>query len=143
MAYNDAGDVKLSRHCPVLGEPGILQLYIANTSDEKNYLMDIPWKNCRLASAYTTCVTAFDSCGAMELDIELNAAAGTEMMTLQVSAGTSIGVQDYATVSSAAACNALDRDDASRDKINIEVDGSASAVGAVMLTMLFEPANND
>ena len=78
-----------------------------------------------------------------ELDIELNAAAGTEMMTLQVSAGTSVGVQDYATVTSAAACNKLDRDDSARDKVNIEVDGSASAVGAVMLTMMFEPANLD
>ena len=37
-----------------------------------------------------------------------------------------------------AASRKLDRDDSARDAINIEVDGSSTGTGAVMLYMYFE-----
>ena len=128
----------LSNSMPIPCEPGVLSVYVPNTAAETNILVYVPWKQCRLAYAYTVCVTAIDATGAMEIDLELNAAAGTEMMTISVAASSAVGDIDEATVSTATACVDLDRDDSARDAINIEVDGSAAAAGAVMLFMYFE-----
>lgn len=134
MAYTR----KTTEKCPLPVEPNVLCVYVPNTSAESNILIDIPWKRCELVHAYTVCVTAVDATGAMEIDLELNAAGGTEMMTAQVAASSSVGDQDDFSVTTAAACKNLSRDESARDKINIEVDGSTEAAGAVMLFMYFE-----
>ena len=134
---------KLGNTMPIPVEPAVLSVYVANSAAETNMPVYIPWKNCRLVYAYTVVVgAAIDATGAMEIDLELNAAGGTEMMSIQVAASSAVGTIDEASVSNASACKNLSRDDASRDAINVEVDGSASAAGAVMLYMYFESENN-
>ncbi len=143
MAYNDAGgNVIVKDMCPVMGLPGTISQHVNNSAGSTNYLLDIPWKGCKLVAAYTVVTTLIDTVAAMEIDIELNAASGTEMMSIQVAAASAVGTQDYASVSSAAACNKLDRDDADRDKVNIEVDGSTTGTGAATVHMFFEPISN-
>ncbi len=143
MAYNDAGDVIVKDMCPVFGLPGILgPIPLTNNATEFQTLIDIPWQECKLVSARFDVTTAIDGDGSMEIDIELNAAAGTEMMSLTATASAAVAAQYYGTVTSAVACNKLDRDDADRDKINIEVDGSTTGTGAGMLWLMFEPISN-
>lgn len=145
MAYNDAGDVIVKHTCPVFGGIGILgPIILTNASATFETLIDIPWKTCRLVSARFDCTTAVDTGSAgMNIDLELNAAGGTTMMNIAVAASAAVASQTYGTVSSAAACNNLDRDEATRDKINVEVDGTASAAGAGMLWMIFEPISGN
>ena len=123
---------------PIPAEPAVLSCYVPNTAAETNILLYVPWKQCKLSHAYTVVVAAIDATDAMEIDLELNAAGGTEMMTLTVAASSAVGTIDEATVSSQAACENLSSDTAARDAVNVEVDGSAAADGAVMLYLYFE-----
>jgi len=124
---------------PIPVEPGVVSVVVNNSASETNIPVYVPWRNCKLSYAYTVCTTAVDTAGAMEIDLELNAASGTEMMTISVAANSSVGDIDEATVSSAAACKNLSYDNASRDAVNVEVDGSSTGTGQVMLYLYFEP----
>ncbi len=123
---------------PLPVEPSVLSVYVPNSAAETNIVVYVPWKSCKLSYAYTTVVAAIDATDAMEIDLELNAAGGTEMMTITVAASSAVGTLDEATVSSQAACEDLSSDNASRDAVVVEVDGSAAADGAVMLYLYFE-----
>jgi hypothetical protein len=123
---------------PIPVQPAWLSCYVLNSASETNVPIYIPWRNCRLAHAYTVVVGVVDGDGAMEIDLELNAAAGTEMMTITVAASAAVGDIDEATVSTQSACENLSRDNADRDAVNIEVDGSTTGTGGVMLHMFFE-----
>lgn len=118
-------------------EPGVLSVYCPNSAAESNILVDIPWKNCQLSHAYAAIVTAIDTVGNMVVDLELDAAGGGDMMSIAVTGAA--GTQVDATVDSQARCENLDRDNADRDKINIEIDGSTTGTGAAMIYMYFEP----
>jgi hypothetical protein len=83
-------------------------------------------------------VVAIDNTGASKIDIELNAAAGGDMMTIALAQNGAVGTVTEATVVTAANCENLSRDNADRDAVNIEIDGSSSAAGGVMLYMYFE-----
>jgi hypothetical protein len=144
MAYNDAAANVIHKHmCPVFGLPGVISQVVNNSATEANVLIDIPWKSCKLVACYSTVTTRIDSStGGMAMKLELNANGGTEMMAGTPAAADAIGTQTAFTVTSAAACNNLDRDDTSRDKINIQVDGGTTGTGQVMLHMYFEPISN-
>ena len=145
MAYNKAGDVILQDMCPVFGMPGTLgPIPLSNAVSEFETLIDVPWKECKLVSARFDCTTAIDTTAAMIIKLELNVADGTEMMAFSVTKGSAVASQAYATVTSAAACNSLDRDNAARDKINISTDGhdTGGTAGAGMLWLMFEPISN-
>jgi hypothetical protein len=148
MAYdsNSGGTVGLRDMCPVFGLPGVISQVLNNSASATDVLVDIPWKTCRLAAAYTVVTTAIDAdTGGMQVTLELNAAGGGDMMAIDIAASSAVGDQDYATFSTGgrARCNNLDRDDTARDKINIEIDGSTTGTGQAMLHMFFEPANNE
>ena len=124
---------------PIPAEPGVLSVYCTNSDAATDMLVYVPWKNCRLAYAYTVVGgTAIDATGDMVLTLELNAAGGTDMMSITVASSSAVGTIDEATIVTPAACRGLDVDNSSRDAINIEIDGSAAAAGAVMLYMYFE-----
>jgi hypothetical protein len=131
-------DLKLDKKCPLPVDPAVISVYVPNSVAETNILVPVPWERCQLIHAETNVVTAIDATGAMEIDLELNAAGGTEMMTISVAGSSAVGTIDTATVSSASACKGLSRSDASYDYINVEVDGSAAAAGAVMLYLFFQ-----
>lgn len=131
-------DATLSKKCPLPVDPSVISVYVPNSASEINILVPVPWERCQLIHAETNVVTVIDGDGAMEIDLELNAAGGTEMMSIQVAASSAVGTIDTATVSSATACKGLDRTNSSTDYINIEVDGSATGTGAVMLYLFFQ-----
>lgn len=123
---------------PIPSEPAVLSVHVNNSASATDIPVYVPWKNCRLVHAVAYVATAIDTSGAMEIDLELNAASGTEMMSISVAASSAVGTAAEATVSSADACKHLDRDDANRDAVNIEVDGGTGASGAVNLQLYFE-----
>lgn len=140
MAYNDTGSTVITKDvCPVMGCPGVLPVLLNNSAAETNVLVDIPWKNCRLAHAMAVVTTAIDGAGSMVVDIELNAAGGGDIMSLSATASAAVGTQYNATFDDATKGDSLDRDDSARDKINIEIDGSTTGTGQLMLYMYFEP----
>jgi len=124
---------------PIPVEPGVVSVYVPNSAAETNIPVYVPWRNCKLSYAYTVCVTGIDTAGAMAIDLELDAASGTEIMTISVAASSSVGDIDEATFTSQAAGKNLSYDNTSRDAVNVEVDGSTTGTGAVMLYMYFEP----
>ena len=126
---------------PIPVEPAVLSCYAANSSSETNTVVYVPWKNCKLAHAYSVVVSACSATSAVtNIDLELNAADGTEMMSIEVAAGTqAVGTIDEASITSQSACENLSSDNASRDAVNIEVDGPTDAGGAFMVYMYFEP----
>ena len=124
---------------PIPGEPAVLgPITCARAALETNIAVYVPWKNCKLVHAYAVTKVAVASAN-YEIDLELNAAAGTEIMTITVAtSGSAIGTIAEATFSDATAGYDLDRDNADRDAINIEIGGNAGA-GTVDIFMYFEP----
>ena len=123
---------------PIPVQPAVLSVYVPNTAAETNISVYIPWRNCRLAYAYAVNVTAIDNTGTSKIDIELNAAAGGDMMTIALAQNGPVGTVTEATVVTQANCENLSREDTGRDAVNIEIDGSSTGTGAVMLYMYFE-----
>lgn len=123
-------------------EPSFLSCYLPNSAAETNTVVNIPWKHCRLVAAYVVVITIIDNTADCEIDLELDAASGTEMMSITVTKNSAVGTQFDATISSDAACRNLGRQDDGRDAVCIELDGSSTGTGAVMLYMYFEPETN-
>lgn len=123
---------------PVAVEPAVLWAYVNNSASETNVVVNIPWKSCRLAYAYFVVTTIIDNTADLEIDLELNAASGTEMMSITVTKNSAVGTQFEASISSHAACKALSRDDADRDAVCIEIDGSTTGTGAGIVYLYFE-----
>ncbi len=128
---------KLGAGIPLPAHPAVLSIPLTNSAAEINIPVSIPWRSCQLSYAYAVVTTIIDTVGAMNIDLELNAAGGTTMMNISAT-GATIGTVHEATVSSQSACEGLDSQDSDRDAINIEVDGSTTGTGAVMLYMYFE-----
>jgi len=123
---------------PIPADPAVLCVNVVTGTATVDVPVYVPWENCRLAYAYGiltgAALTTAQSC---DVDLELNAAGGTEQMSMNFAAGSAIGTVAEASVSDAAACKNLDRDDADRDAVNIEaVSGAANEV---MVFMYFEP----
>lgn len=129
---------KMKRKTPLFGDFVMVPVYVPNSAAAGDMTVPVPGHQCQLSHAETCVVSEIDATGDMEIDLELNAASGTEMMTITVAASSVVGTIDTATVSTQSACVALSYDDTARDYVNIEVDGSASAAGAVMLYLFFE-----
>lgn len=118
--------------------PNVLSVYVPNSAAEANFAVPVPWRNCRLAHASATVITAIDTVAVMSIDLELNAAGGTGMIDIDVTGAA--GSYIDGTVVTGSACNNLDRDDDNRNVINVEVDGSTTGTGACMLYLYFEEA---
>ena len=132
----------LNNSLPTPTEPGVLSVYLANSAGTSDVVVYVPWKDCRLAYAYTACVATVDTAAAMAIDLELNAAGGTAIGTITIAASSAIGDLDELTgLDAVAAAKNLDREDASVDAINCEVTGT-NATGAAMLFLYFEPEVN-
>ena len=130
MAYSRRMDVTR----PGPGDPGVLWVYMQNSAAETNCTVKVPWDDVELVYAYTYVATAIDATGDCEIDLELNAAGGTELGTITIAASGAVGTIDEATMSAARAPLG------NGNSINVEMDGSASAAGAVMVYLYFEPA---
>ena len=128
--------------CQVPCEPAVIgPIRVTRSTGDLEYPVKIPWKHCRLVYAYAMCTTVVATAD-FEIDIELNAAGGTEMMSITLpTAASAVGGVAEATVTTPAACENLDRDDTDRQKINIEVNLHASAAAAADVWMFFESAN--
>jgi hypothetical protein len=120
---------------PLPVEPAVLSCHLVNSTAATDVPVYVPWKRCKLVYAYAVVTEAIDATGAMEIDLELNAADGTEFASISVSGSSSVGDIYEATIAS---YPHFDRDDASYDAVNVEIDGSAAAAGSVMLFMYFE-----
>ena len=128
-----------SNTMPIPLEPALLSVHLTapsnTTTDVPVY---IPWKECNLAFAYTVTTVAEGDVAAVEIDLELNAASGTEIMTISVARNAAIGDIDEATFTTLSASKALDREDTARDAVNIEIAGGTSNTWQGMLYMYFE-----
>ena len=113
--------------------PRIPSIYIPNSAAETNIPVAVPWDNCQLTYAQTVVLSAIDNTGPMEIDLEIDAAGGTEIGSITVAQNESVGAEDEVKITAADAEGL-----SSNSKINIEVDGSAAAAGAVMLYLYFE-----
>jgi hypothetical protein len=102
----------------------------------------VPWDGCKLVHAqaiYSETVAGANSTGVHEIDLELDSAGGTELMTISLVSNMTVGTVTDATFSNEASCrNLLDS-----NSIMIEMDGAAGATvfGGVMVYLYFEPDN--
>ncbi len=126
--------------CPVPADPGLIWTRVVCTSTEANTAVKVPWNNVRLSYAYCiyiptdTAATILDA-GDWEIDLELDEAGGTELMTITVASGAAAGTVYEATYVDEHACGGL----SDQSTINIESDGADTVtVGAVNLYLYFE-----
>jgi hypothetical protein len=125
-------------------EPAVLAVHLravgGSTLDLPIY---VPWENCCLAYAYVVTTVAEGNKGTVEIDLELNAASGTEIMSIQVAQNAAVGDIDEASFTSGAtgeqAGQNLNADVAARDAINIELASTAATTWRGTLFMYFEP----
>lgn len=123
---------------PIPMEPAVLSCHITNTAASTNVPIYIPWEYCQLDYSYTVTLVANDATGDVEIDLELDAASGTEMHSITIATSTAaVGVIDEGTVTTQSACENLGRHNTSRDAVNVEVDGGATPTGSFMLYMYF------
>jgi hypothetical protein len=101
---------------PLPAHPGVLSVPLSNSASEINIPVYVPWRNCQLSYAYAVVTTVVDTAGAMNIDLELNAAGGTAMMNISAT-GATIGTIHEATVTSRSACRHLDSQDSARDAV--------------------------
>lgn len=112
--------------CPLPVEPGVLSFYLPGSSSAADFLVDVPWDNCKLTYATVTTLVA-SATAAVEIDIELDAASGTELMTGTVVSGTAVGAQTEFTYTSESSSNNLK----DTNNLNFEVAGDATWQGMV------------
>jgi hypothetical protein len=118
----------------------VLEITVNNSAAETNIPIWIPWDEVDLDHITAVVTTIIDTTGAMEVDFELDAAGGTELMTISAAAAAAVGTEYDATVTTKAACNNLGRNQSARDRIVIEVDGSATGTGQLHIRMFFVAA---
>ena len=121
---------------PGPGDPGVLWVYLQNSAAETNCTVKVPWDNVELVYGYTYVATAIDATANCEIDLELNAAGGTELGTATIAKSAAVGTVGDITIDTSNKTPL-----GNGNAINVEVDGSASAAGAVMVYLYFEPAN--
>jgi hypothetical protein len=124
-------------------EPAVLSVYLKAPTDGTvaDQAVYIPWKNCKLMFAYIVTTVAEGNKGAVEVDLELNAASGTEIFSLQVAQNAAIGDIDETTLdgyTTESAARNLNSDASDRDAINVEVDGANTTTWEGNLFMYFE-----
>jgi len=108
-------------------------------STEDNTMVPIPWEGVRLVRSVAIVTEAVNAV-AWEIDLELNAAGGTEMMTMSVAKSSAVGAIFEASVTTQSACERLSAKEGTRDAINIESNAAAGTpTGAVNIYMMFEP----
>lgn len=138
MAYSR----QKSAACPIPADPGIVATYITLTTAEINVPVKVPWDKVKLVYAYSVFMPSTVAGGALgggdwEIDLELDAASGTELMSITITNAAAVGTVDEATFSSEADCDNL----MDTNTIIIESDGHASATsGAAMVYLYFEPS---
>jgi hypothetical protein len=124
---------------PIPAEPAVICVHLKAPASEGNMPIYVPWKHCQLSFAYTVTTVAEGNDAAVEIDLELNTAGGTEMMSITVAQNAAIGDIDEATVSNQAACEDLSSDDTARDAVNVEYSGTnTTGQWEGMLFMYFE-----
>ena len=130
MAYTP----KRGNSMPVPVEPAVIPVYVKAADTE--ILISIPWTNCQLVHM-EGCFKTAEATDVGTIDAELNAAGGTVMMSLAVSATQTAGSVAEATVSDAAAMKRLDRSSDDRGAINLAMAGSAADYDCIIY-MYFE-----
>ncbi len=129
MAYTRQSD-------PVaLHDPLVIHVHVQNSVSETNVQVPVPWNDVRCVYTYSIVSTAIDGVGDMEVDFEFNAAGGTEFATMTVATSAAVGDIDEATMSDTATAALFHE----KSYINVEIDGSGSAAGAINLYFYFEP----
>jgi len=122
-------------------EPAVLSIHLAALSagTATDTAVYIPWKNCKLAYAYTVTTTAEGDKGAVTCKLELDAAGGSEIGTVTIAKNAAVGDIDEIVFATEAYGENLHSDVSNRDAINIETDGVSTTTWQGMLFMYFVP----
>jgi hypothetical protein len=99
----------------------------------------IPWKNCKLAYAYTVTTVAEGDKGAVTCKLELNAVSGSEIGTVTIAKNAIVGELDEIVFATESYGENLHSDVSDRDAINIETDGVSTTAWQGTLFMYFVP----
>jgi hypothetical protein len=117
------------------GDPLVLAVTGNILSAETNVPVKVPWDNVDLTYAYTV-VTVITTTGDCTVDLEIDAAGGTQIGTATIAySGCAVGDVDELTLSAPASRKNL----LSSNIINVEIDGGANA-GQFVLYLYFEPS---
>jgi hypothetical protein len=124
---------------PVPVEPAVLSIHIvmAQTGNDDRAVY-IPWKNCTLVHAYAVTTVAEGDTNPVYLDLELDAASGSMIGKITIAQDAGVGDVDEIASIERAYVTALDRDDSTRDAINIEATSASTTSWEGTLFMYFE-----
>jgi hypothetical protein len=97
--------------------------------------LKVPWDNVKLVYGYSIITVVNSSHATFNVDIELTTAGGTAMATMAPAKSDAVGTVTELTISDPAACGDLNDDSI----LNLEVTGTSSSTGQMMLYLYFEP----
>lgn len=117
-------------------EPAVIRAFVNASTTE--LLVPIPWQHVRLAHAEACFDVAEDNSGTGTIDIELDAAGGTTLMSIAVAQQQASGSTVDATVSDQSACEDIGAHATSCDYLNLEVAGDAASY-TCNVYLMFEP----
>ena len=128
-------DRKNSLFVPV--EPTVLSQVVtcAAATAGLDFLVPVPWENCKVTHVESKVLSTLDTAADHTITLELDAAGGSTIATLTLTAGDAIGSRDTATVDATYGDN-LSRSNGTRDAININAVGGAASM--VQVDMYFE-----
>jgi hypothetical protein len=130
MAYTRQSDA-VAAHDPL-----VVHAYVQNSAAATDVTIPVPWNDVRCVYIYSIVETAIDATGDCVLKFEFNAAGGTQIATMTVASSAAVGDIDEATFDTpSTAVNMFTE----KSRINIEVDGSSAAAGALNIYFYFEP----
>lgn len=116
----------------------VIHTHVPN-ADSADFIVTIPWEKVKLVKSVAVVAEAIDGGAAMEIDLELDAAGGTEAMSITIAKSSAVGAVAEGTVTTQSTCNYLDARESAADAINVEVDGHTTPTGSVNLYLYFEP----
>ena len=123
---------------PIPVEPAVLSIHLDGGAGVVDVPVYIPWKHCQLVHAYTVTTVGEGDNAVAAIDLELNAAGGTAMGTIDIARNAAVGDIDEMVIETQSACENLSSDNAARDAINLEVTDNASSTWQGMLFLYFE-----
>ena len=124
---------------PVPAEPAVLSVHILGPdTGTKDIPIYVPWKNCTLAYAYTVTTVTEGNVNNVGIDLELNAASGSAIGTITVAKNAAVGDLDEIGTITRANARDLNRENTSRDAVNIEITSAGTTAWQGTLFMYFE-----
>ena len=124
------------------GDPGVLSIHLVNSIVEADYLLKVPWNNCRIAYAYTIVTNvAVDATTNWSIGIYKTATTGTLLVDCTIPKSSAIGTVTDGTMNNTVAAGTARKNLLNTNLLCITSIGDGTTpTGECELYIYFEPS---